>query len=92
MYELISTKQFKKDLKKIIKNGDKKINLLEQIVGMLLNNEKLPKKYRDHSLSGNWIGYRECHITSDWLLIYFINDDNLTLTLTRTGTHSNLFS
>lgn len=51
----------------------------------------LPKKNKDHSLSGKWAGHRECHILPDWLLIYRIEDDVLVLTLTRTGTHSDLF-
>ena len=47
---------------------------------------------RDHELTGNWVGHRECHIQPDWLLIYRIEDDVLVLTLARTGTHSDLFS
>lgn len=90
MYELISTKRFKKDLKNIIKSGYN-ISLLDKVVSTLLKGEPLPSKYNDHNLTGNWIGHRECHITPDWLLIYFINDNTLTLTLTRTGTHSKLF-
>ena len=50
------------------------------------------KKNRDHALSGNWNGYRECHILPDWLLIYKLEDNILILTLVRTGTHSNLFN
>ena len=46
---------------------------------------------KDHELSGNWVGYRECHIQPDWLLIYYIENDVLVLTLARTGTHSDLF-
>ena len=57
----------------------------------LANGEKLDPKYNDHSLSGNWAGFRECHIQPDWLLIYRIDDDVLVLTLSRTGTHSDLF-
>lgn len=49
-------------------------------------------KYKDHQLSGNWIGHRECHIQPDWLLVYRYKDDVLVLTLTRTGTHSELFN
>ena len=58
---------------------------------MLANGETLPEKYHDHSLSGNWIGHRECHIQPDWLLVYYFEDDILVLTLARTGTHSDLF-
>lgn len=90
MYELISTKKFKKDLKNIIKSGYD-ISLLDKVVTILLQGKPLPEKYKDHNLTGNWVGHRECHITPDWLLIYLINDNTLTLTLTRTGTHSKLF-
>ncbi|HBK53325.1 MAG TPA: type II toxin-antitoxin system mRNA interferase toxin, RelE/StbE family, partial [Syntrophomonas wolfei] len=51
----------------------------------------LPQKYLDHPLTGNYAGHRECHITPDWLLIYKIEKDILILSLTRTGTHSDLF-
>lgn len=87
MYELISTKKFKKDLKNIIKSGYD-ISLLDKVVTILLQGKPLPEKYKDHNLTGNWVGHRECHITPDWLLIYLINDNTLTLTLTGTGTHS----
>ena len=53
--------------------------------------EPLPEKNRDHDLSGDWVGHRECHILPDWLLIYRIEDDVLVLTLARTGSHSDLF-
>ena len=58
----------------------------------LANGETLPPENRDHELTGNWVGHRECHIQPDWLLIYRIEDDVLVLTLARTGTHSDLFS
>lgn len=90
MYELISTKKFKKDLKNIIRSGYD-ISLLDKVVTILLQGKPLPEKYKDHNLTGNWVGHRECHITPDWLLIYLINDNTLTLTLTGTGTHSKLF-
>ena len=57
----------------------------------LANGEPLDDKHHDHALSGDWIGHRECHILPDWLLVYRIEDDVLVLTLTRTGTHSDLF-
>ena len=53
--------------------------------------EKLPEKNKDHALTGNWVGHRECHILPDWLLIYRIEDEVLVLTLARTGSHSDLF-
>ena len=57
---------------------------------MLAMGEPLPDKNRDHDLSGDWAGHRECHILPDWLLVYRIEDDVLVLTLARTGTHSDL--
>ena len=65
--------------------------LLEQVVALLAMGEPLPDKNRDHDLSGDWAGHRECHILPDWLLVYRIEDDVLVLTLARTGTHSDLF-
>lgn len=81
---------FKKDYKRIVKRGYN-ISLLEEVVGQLANKIPLPKKYEDHGLSGNYVGFRECHITPDWLLIYKIDDNELILCLTRTGSHSDLF-
>lgn len=89
-YTVKYTTGFKKDYKHAIKRG-LKIELLEQVVALLAMGEPLPEKNRDHDLSGNWAGYRECQILPDWLLIYRIENDVLVLTLTRTGTHSDLF-
>ena len=69
-----------------------KIGLLEDAVAALAMGEPLPEKNREHALSGNWAGHRECHILPDWLLVYRIEDDVLVLTLARTGIHSDLFS
>lgn len=90
MYNIVATNKFKKDLKLAIKRGYN-INLLNDIVEKLVKGEKLPDKNKDHSLIGNYLGCRECHITPDWLLIYEICDNQLILYLTRTGTHSDLF-
>lgn len=57
----------------------------------LAGGEQLPEKNKDHALTGNWTGHRECHIQPDWLLVYRIENDLLILTLARTGTHSDLF-
>jgi mRNA interferase YafQ len=67
------------------------IQLLQDIVSLLVSGIPLPEKNKDHMLAGDWNGHRECHITPDWLLIYKIDNDVLILTLTRTGTHSDLF-
>ena len=89
-YTVKFTTQFKKDYKLAIKRG-LKIDLLEQIVASLADGIALPDKNKDHTLTGNWVGHRECHILPDWLLVYRIEDDVLILTLARTGTHSDLF-
>ena len=89
-YQILWTKQFKKDYKAAIKRG-LDISLLEAIIKKLANQEPLPPENRDHQLSGNWTNFRECHILSDWLLVYKIEIDVLVLTLARTGTHSDIF-
>ena len=90
-YTVKPTSQFKKDYKLAMKRG-LDISLLEDIIAKLALGESLPEKNRDHALSGNWNGSRECHILPDWLLIYKLEDNILILTLARTGTHSNLFN
>lgn len=84
------TTQFRKDYKLAMKRG-LRIALLEEVVERLAMGEPLPEKNRDHALTGDWVGHRECHIQPDWLLVYRIEDDVLVLTLARTGTHSDLF-
>ena len=90
MYKIIATNKFKNDLKTILKRGYN-LNLLDEVVTKLSKGESLPIKNKDHSLSGNYAGKRECHITPDWLLIYETEEDALYLYLMRTGTHSDLF-
>ena len=75
----------------LIKKRKKNLDLLKQIVFKLANQISLDEKYRDHELTGKYKGFRECHIEPDWLLIYLVENDSLTLTLTRTGSHSDLF-
>ncbi|WP_314909194.1 type II toxin-antitoxin system YafQ family toxin [Oribacterium asaccharolyticum] len=82
---------FKKDYKMAMKRG-RKLELIDKVITTLALGENLPNENRDHDLHGNWKGYRECHIQSDWLLVYKIEKDILVLTLTRTGTHSDLFA
>ena len=89
-YDVIRTTKFRRELKKMIKRGAD-ISKLETVVNILASGEALPPQYHDHALTGNLNGLRDCHITSDWLLLYTIQDDVLVLTLTRTGTHSDLF-
>lgn len=90
-YTVKLTSQFKKDYKNAIKRH-LPIELLDEIIKALANGETLPEKNRDHPLSGNWKGHRECHILPDWLLIYRIENDVLVLTLSATGSHSDLFN
>lgn len=90
MLEIVLSNRFKKDLKMAKKRGYN-LDLLNDIVEKLARQEPLPKKNRDHSLTGDFIGFRECHIQTDWLLVYRVNDEELILFLTRTGTHSDLF-
>ena len=90
MYNVLPSNTFRKELKTMIKRGYD-ISLLDEIVNKLANGEELPERNRDHALTGNYKGCRECHIKPDWLLIYQIADEELILYLTRTGTHSDLF-
>jgi mRNA interferase YafQ len=90
IFDVVETTQFRRDIRNVKKRG-KSLDKLKFIVTMLLNNEDLPIKNRDHQLTGNWAGHRECHIEPDWLLIYRIYLETSTLELVRTGTHSDLF-
>lgn len=87
---IVWTAQFKKDYKLAMKRH-MAIGLLDDVIRTLSRGEKLPEKNKDHALSGNWVGHRECHIQPDWLLIYRVDDEVLVLTLSRTGTHEDLF-
>ncbi|MCH5188355.1 MAG: type II toxin-antitoxin system YafQ family toxin [Oscillospiraceae bacterium] len=89
-YTVKATSQFKRNYKRALKRG-LNMELLQGIVRLLADGEPLPEKNNDHRLDGNWSGHRECHIEPDWLLIYRIENDVLVLSLTRTGTHSDLF-
>lgn len=91
-YQVIWSTKFKKDYKLAMKRG-LDINLLDTAITILAETGTLPEEYLDHPLSGNYKGFRECHIQPDWLLIYKIVEDKLALALalTRTGTHSDVF-
>ena len=89
-YEVKFTNQCKKDVK-LAKKQNKKLDKLFEVIGILAEGGELDAKYRDHDLSGNYKGTRECHIEPDWLLIYEIRDAVLVLMLYRLGTHSELF-
>ena len=89
-YIVKPTNQFKKDFKKVHKQH-KNLDILKSVINILANGEKLPEKFRDHMLLGDYKGKHECHLEPDWLLIYEYFEDELILSLTRTGTHSDLF-
>ena len=90
MLEIVPSNRFRKDLKLAIKRGYQ-ISLLEAVVNKLAARAPLDEKYRDHLLTGDYGGFRECHITPDWLLVYQVREKELILFLSRTGTHSDLF-
>lgn len=89
-YEIIQTSQFKRDLKRASKRGYD-LGLLRTVIMKLANGEALDLSSRDHALTGNYAGFRECHIKPDWLLVYAIDNGALLLTLAWTGTHADLF-
>jgi len=82
------TKQFERDLKRMLKRGNER-EKIKVIVSKLINEERLEPKYNDHKLIGNYKGRRECHIEPDWLLIYKLEKEKVIFE--RTGTHSDLF-
>ena len=90
MFEVVLSNRFKKDLKLAVKRG---MNLeeLNSIVDQLAAGQALPEKNHDHALTGDYIGFRECHIRPDWLLVYRVDGEELILFLFRTGTHTDLF-
>jgi len=90
MYSIKYTTQFKKSYKLMIKRG-LDISLLDNVINELRMGNILDVKFRDHELTGKFEGFRECHIKPDWLLVYYIDNDVLVLTLVDTGSHSDLF-
>lgn len=88
MKAIFQTSQFKKDLKRVRKQG-KDLGKLKDVVSVVAKSEVLDERHRDHSLNGKWSGSRDCHIQPDWILIYRVEED--CLFLERTGSHSDLF-
>ena len=89
-YRVFTTKKFDRSFKKCIRRG-LDIAKFEEVVSVLRETGSLPSVYRPHKLSGKYSGYWECHIQSDWLLIWEQNDMELTLVFIDTGSHSDLF-
>lgn len=92
MYTVVKTTRFKRDYKRLMRQG-RDMTDLNSVIGLLALNGKLPPQYKDHPLKGNWAGSRECHIggsKSDWLLVYDKNDNTFILQLIRTGSHQEL--
>ena len=90
MLTLKTTTKFRKDYKRMKKQG-KDMSLLQTVIDDLLEEKVLDPKYRDHALAGNYIGFRECHILPDWLLVYAADHEQLILVAARTGSHSDVF-
>ena len=90
MLEIVLSNRFKRDLKRVVRRG-RDAALLENVVNALAEKRLLAESNRDHALTGDWMGYRECHIQPDWLLIYKVHESDLILLLMRTGTHADLF-
>ena len=90
IYRIKFTNAYKKSYKRAKKRG-LNLKLLDAVVEKLGQGHTLDAKYRDHELHGNWAGFRECHIQPDWLLVYLVENDILTLTLVETGTHAYIF-
>jgi len=89
-YGIKRTKAFDKDIRLARKRG-KDLSKLNTVVDLLASGQRLPERYHEHALTGEWRGHMECHVEPDWLLLYYFLDDTLVLTLVRNGTHSDLF-
>ncbi len=90
MYKIVYTNRMKKDAKLMQKRG-KDIGKLTNVLSLLASGNPLPSQYKDHALTGNLQDFRECHIESDWLLMYQIYENTLILSATATGSHADLF-
>ena len=90
MLKFKTTAQYRRDYKRIMKRGYD-IDKIENVIDTLLAGKLLSGQFKDHALTGEYIGFRECHVLPDWLLIYRIDNDELVLIAFRTGTHADLF-
>jgi len=91
VYEIKRSTQFKRDVRRSIKQH-KLMTKFKTIHELLMSGMSIPEKNKDHILSGNWNGHRECHIEPDWLLIYRIDRENKVIEYVRMGSHSDIFS
>ena len=89
-YEVKYTSRFKRDYKRMQRRG-KDVQKLLDVIDMLREGQTLPPQYQDHPLHNNYEGHRDCHIEPDWVLIYYKSETTLVLSLTRTGSHSDVF-
>ncbi len=89
MYDIVFTSRMKRDAK-LMKKQNKDMSKLVYILDKLSKGETLPEKNKDHQLKGEWKEFRECHIEPDWLLIYRIEETELILYATATGSHAYL--
>lgn len=90
MYNLVYSNRFKKDVQLALKRG-KKLDKLFRVIEILCAGKPLPDACKDHPLAGAYSGFRDCHIESDWILIYRLDGNQLLLVLARTDTHADLF-
>ena len=90
MLKIRYLRKFKRDLKRLQKQG-KDIEKFKTVVRLLCEGKELPPRYVDHPLKGEWADFRDCHIEPDWVLIYFKTESTLVLTLSRTGSHGDVF-
>ena len=91
MLDIQYGRRFKKEFQKAIRQEGHTPAMFQTVLDYLVHQKPLPEKYHDHKLSGDYKGYRECHITPDWLLVYKTEPERLILVLARTGSHSDLF-
>ncbi|MDP3990214.1 MAG: type II toxin-antitoxin system YafQ family toxin [archaeon] len=94
MYEIRLTKSFRKSFKRIVNSGQER-GIKEEmtiILGIIAKKQNLPKKYKDHALTGEYKTYRECHFRPDLLFIYKINKEERVVYALNVGSHSDLFS
>jgi len=91
MLQPVYTRQFKKDIKRIEKSGNKDIGKLKTVIRLLIDEDELNPSCRDHPLKGNYRDRRDLHIESDWLLVYKVNKKEKTIIFERTGSHAELF-